>query len=162
MTDATVAWITPEAVRAIGGETAEWFPKETGGVLVGYVADRAARQIVVTSVIGPGPAATHRRSRFEPDFEWQQQELERMYEACGRRRTYVGDWHSHPYGPAALSLRDRKTLLRIALHRAARAYRPLMLIPVALDGETPPRLSLFQLRGVKARVVTLHTASLPS
>lgn len=42
-------------------------PWETGGMLMGYVADNG--DYVVTQLIGPGPNAKHSRYRFLPDNE---------------------------------------------------------------------------------------------
>lgn len=101
-------------------------PLETGGVLLGYWADTG--EVVVASVVGPGPAAVHRRDRFLPDHAYQEREVALAYRESGRRITYLGDWHSHPSGLGTLSRRDRVTLRRIGNNPGARAPRPLMAI----------------------------------
>jgi len=100
-------------------------PLETGGVLMGYVQGSEA---VITNWIAAGPQARHSRSYFEPDYEFQEDEISRIYRASGRVTTYLGDWHSHPGGTLALSRTDRRTLRRISNHSKARAKQPLMMI----------------------------------
>ena len=143
------AWLDEDVVREIVAETAEWWPLETGGMLVGYAADGLARDLVITDVIGPGPDAVHKKSRFEPDTVWQQVELERLYFESERTWTYLGDWHSHPNGGCYLSFTDWTTLLRISLHRDARARRPAMLVSAGTEDTTDVRIALFQLQGVR-------------
>src|SRR3954464_11679823 len=79
------------------------FPVETGGVLMGFVT---MERIVVTSIVGPGPRAVHRRYSFTPDAEWQQKQVAELYERSGRRDAYLGDWHTHPGGGTRASLTD--------------------------------------------------------
>lgn len=102
------------------------FPVETGGMLLGYVADDG--QAVVTAIIGPGANARHSEDKFVPDADYQQAELSAHYFRTGGRETYLGDWHTHPEGCAALSRKDEKTLARIALTLSSRTAYPLMLI----------------------------------
>ena len=60
LSDAVVSYITVEADRT--------WPLETGGVLVGYVADND--DMVILSASGPGPNASHKRYRFKPDHNY--------------------------------------------------------------------------------------------
>jgi integrative and conjugative element protein (TIGR02256 family) len=103
------------------------FPKETGGVFMGYWHDRYTA--VVTAAIGPGPSAVHDRYHFEPDYDYQFRQIAEHYERSGRRETYIGDWHSHPGASSGhLSRLDRRVLRHIINTPAARADRPLMAI----------------------------------
>lgn len=118
-------WL-PEALwHALEAEAEEFAPDETGGMLVGYSSDRS---LVITRVIPGGPAAIRLASRFEPDGEWQQAELERIYIESGRIETFLGDWHSHPLGVGRPSRRDRRTAARVARSPQARCRTPLTLI----------------------------------
>ena len=105
-------------------------PRETGGVLLGYTANHG-RDIVVTVAIGPGPKARHELQSFEPDHDWQVEQVAREYEASGRLYGYLGDWHTHPNGSADLSSKDSTTLKRIACAPEARAPQPIMVIASA-------------------------------
>lgn len=102
------------------------FPLETGGMLLGYVADN--RDVVVTAIIGPGPKAIHRRYGFVPDAEYQQAELSAHHLITNGRETYLGDWHTHPRGSTTLSPVDKRTLTRIARTPSSGIAEPIMAI----------------------------------
>lgn len=114
------------AFASMRREADRLFPRETGGILLGYRADG---QTVVTAIIGPGPKADHQVDGFRPDYDFQEAEIARRYAASQRRETYLGDWHSHPGADdAQMSFKDRITLSRIARFGPARAPEPLMAI----------------------------------
>lgn len=120
-------WLAQSALKAMVAEALRTEPLESGGVLLGW-RDQTGTELVVAHVVGPGADATHRRTKFSPDTDWQRQEIAAAYEASGRRVTYLGDWHSHPGGSDLPSRRDEKTARRIARSRSARAPQPVMLI----------------------------------
>ena len=83
----------PRTVKqACNDEASEMFPLETGGTYMGWWS--YACTAVITTEIGPGPNASHGRHHFQPDQEWQLEQIARHYVASGRRETYLGDWHS--------------------------------------------------------------------
>lgn len=118
-----IAWVDRKIFAAMSSEADGLCPKETGGILMGYLSDR---DVVITDLIGPGPNAVHRRYSFTPDAIWQEQEIARIYTESGRISTYLGDWHSHPYGGRKLSVKDLEVMIRVATHRPARAVRPII------------------------------------
>lgn len=120
-----ITWLPSWVLSLLVGESERAFPRETGGVLMGYWV-KPLQEVVIKEVIGPGPFARHGSTRFEPDYEWQEKEIGRIYEESGRYFTYLGDWHSHPGGQSRLSIKDHVTLWRIANHGEARASTPLM------------------------------------
>jgi integrative and conjugative element protein (TIGR02256 family) len=103
-------WLSAAAVADLQYHAIELYPRETGGVLMGY---EAAGDTVVVTVIGPGPSAHHSSTSYMPDHEYHDGEVARVYEASGRRITYLGDWHTHPKGRLYLSNIDMLTLRRI-------------------------------------------------
>lgn len=103
-------------------------------MLVGYTDPVGAQ--VVTSVIGPGPAAQHSRQGFVPDHNYQQHRLDDLYADSARVYTYLGDWHSHPRGAQAPSKKDRRVLRRVARTLEARCRTPLMGIATTDDDDT--------------------------
>src|SRR5690349_6487145 len=107
-----VLWVQGHAFAEMVQLAESAYPLETGGMLIGYEADDG--QLVVKAIIGPGPHAIHRRSKFFPDAEFQQSQLEMHFAATRGRETYLGDWHTHPAGGTSLSLTDKRTLKRIA------------------------------------------------
>jgi len=108
-------------------EASAKFPRETGGVLMGYHLPQE-KQVVITAIIGPGPLANHGSSSFTPDHLYQIGEIASLYEASGREHTYLGDWHSHPRGRAVPSPTDLGVLARISLTASARCPEPLLLL----------------------------------
>jgi integrative and conjugative element protein (TIGR02256 family) len=120
-------WLADVALEAMIAEARRMDPLETGGVLLGW-QDADGVELMVASALGPGPSATHRRTRFSPDSAWQDGEIAARYELSGRTVTYLGDWHSHPGGTDTPSRRDERTARRIGRSRSARAHRPVMLI----------------------------------
>lgn len=99
---------------------------ETGGVLFGYRTDED--DIVVTEATGPGPKARHRRSSFEPDTAYCQARLVSTYERTGGTISYLGEWHTHPYGSTRPSQQDLRSMLILAEDPATRQPEPLLWI----------------------------------
>lgn len=79
-------------------------PCETGGVLMGYWSD-SGTEVVIVTLIGPGPRAERATDGLMPDHAFQEAAVERVYRESGRIVTYLGDWHTHPKGIAALRTR---------------------------------------------------------
>lgn len=148
---ALTLWLCRAMAEEMEAEASHHFPQETGGVLMGYWSERSSA-VVATSVIGPGPRATHSEFGFSPDHEWQRERIADHYAASGRMETYLGDWHCHPGAEhPGLSRKDRSTLRRIATYSFARAPKPIMVVlmggPKAWEitgwaGQTSRRLSV--------------------
>lgn len=119
------AWLAEGALEDMLAEGQRRLPQETGGILMGYQTEAA---VVITDVIGPGPAALHKRKNFVPDAAFQEGEIGRIYGSSGRIHTYLGDWHTHPGADAVPSPRDIATLQRIAETPTARMPSPVMAI----------------------------------
>lgn len=89
---------------------------------------------VVRHAIGAGDQPLKTRTTFTPDAEAQEAEIARHYALFKGRDSYLGDWHSHPFGTAQLSVLDRRTLRSIARSPEARASNPLMLVVYGDNG----------------------------
>lgn len=111
--------MTDEANRAL--------PFETGGVLLGYWSEDRS-EVAITDVTGPGPRASHSKTEFIPDDEYQDRLIDEIYARSGRRHRYLGDWHTHPFGEESLSYKDRRTLQRIAGSEGKGVLDPLMAV----------------------------------
>lgn len=120
-----MAWLSRSVIREMCYEADCAYPRETGGVLIGYWS-KPYTEVVITEMIGPGPCALHKRSCFSPDASYQDLEIARVYHESGRLHTYLGDWHTHPDASPYLSRIDRQTLRRISDYTPARAPVPLM------------------------------------
>lgn len=129
--NAPVIWMPRPLHAQCVEDAARWHPLETGGVLMGYWNERAA---VVTALIAPGPNAVHETHNFEPDHEWQLNEIARRFDASDGRETYLGDWHTHPNAPTGrLSSTDRGVLRTIIDKPLAYTPRPIMMIFFGAD-----------------------------
>lgn len=140
-------WIPKSAYLKMCALGKQSFPLETGGMLLGYVADNS--DVVVKAIIGPGPNAIHRRYRFSPDAVYQQEELSEHHLRTNGRETYLGDWHTHPLGSTSLSLMDKRTLTRIAFTPSSGISKPIMAI--CSGGRNDWEVGVVRLQGFKWR-----------
>ena len=118
-------WLSKKLLRILAKEVEEKFPKETGGILVGYISNS---DYVITHIIGPGPQAVHTADKFIPDHDFQCEEIAKHYKHTEGSETYLGDWHSHPNAPAYLSNQDKSTFRKIAQFKEAKISKPIMMI----------------------------------
>lgn len=158
MTRAELIWISESCLATMHQLAGDMFPLETGGMLIGYVASTG--EPVVTSVVGPGPKAKHRRFKFTPDGPYQQAMLETHFRATDGRETYLGDWHTHPNGAPTLSYLDKCTLARIAKEPRSQITQPVMMILGGSDGERRLNAVRFLSSEWKLFFNIHHTASL--
>jgi len=100
-------------------------PNETGGILLGH---QNGFDVVVRDVIDAGPGAVRTTTGMRPDHDYHVRAIQEAFEASDGAVTYLGDWHSHPDGSAAVSDRDRRTLRNIARERDAFCAEPTLLI----------------------------------
>ena len=125
--DTVVVWISEDLTASCIDEASRIFPLETGGTFMGWWSDAATA--VITAIIGPGPKATHGQRCFQPDQEWQLDQIAQRYETSGRRETYLGDWHNHPNRPDSTpSWTDRRALRLVISTPSARCSTPLMAV----------------------------------
>jgi integrative and conjugative element protein (TIGR02256 family) len=118
------------------------YPKEIGGVLLGaYSEDRAT--VIVSRVVVPAKFRNSRTS-FIPDAAAVNQELATAYTASGGRLIYVGDWHSHPDGPAEPSPKDRRSIAKQAEHPQVHTNSPLLLISQFRRKRLSPNFYVYQ------------------
>jgi integrative and conjugative element protein (TIGR02256 family) len=145
----TIVWIFRSILHDLVTEADRIFPNETGGVFMGYWV--STKELVITHAIGPGPHALHHASSFVPDDDYQQRQIQNIYDKTARTSTYLGDWHTHPNGAAIPSKSDRRTMNKIANHADARIATPLMGILAGSDDWQlvlwclrPTRLGIFR------------------
>lgn len=142
-------WIPRRVLAEIKTLASLSYPMETGGMLLGYIADN--NDVVVTAIIGPGPAAKSSRNAFEPDAEFQQVELEAHYRATEGMESYLGDWHTHPHGSSIPSRTDKSTLAHIAFTTSSRIKHPIMAIAGNATGGW--ELEAFRFQSIKHRIL---------
>jgi integrative and conjugative element protein (TIGR02256 family) len=119
-------WLDIDARGVIEAESARRRLRETGGPLFGYDAEEGG--VVVVRAFGPGPNARHRRFHYVPDRRDTQAAIERVFKESDGSHLYLGEWHSHPLGPARPSGTDITTLADIAAEEAVGLRQPIALI----------------------------------
>ncbi|WKZ32808.1 MAG: Mov34/MPN/PAD-1 family protein [Thermodesulfobacteriota bacterium] len=107
-------------------EAKKFLFKETGGILIGY-KDKSGNH-VMTHATGPGPNAYHGLTCFEADHKYCQSILDYIFDLTRGELTFMGDWHTHPWGALDLSSRDYKTLIELASDHRAKTPRPIIAI----------------------------------
>lgn len=123
MTGGSRAWIT-EAAQAELLEAAERAdPRETGGVLVGVLAD--GRHPWITNAVEI-PSSRSTTSFYEVPAGARRKAVERLRRR-DRRLGYLGEWHVHPADVPASSI-DSSSLSRLAADPGAGCNRPVLLI----------------------------------
>lgn len=124
-------WVRRADAEGLERLADSYYPVEVGGILAGYVNEESA---VVTEIVGPGPQAQHSHDSFLPDHDYQTNEMHRIFRASGGSAVYLGDWHTHPDGPVALSPLDIRTMRTIAEDHKAHCPNPLMLLLAREEG----------------------------
>jgi len=101
-------------------------PLETGGMLLGVVVEGEA---LVLAVTGPGRRVARGRVAFQADREHDNRLLRRVYP----RLRYLGDWHTHPGGPAELSRTDVASVRESLSPRQPEVLHMLLAGPAGMD-----------------------------
>jgi len=120
-----VAWLHELVLEFLISEAADKASFETGGLLMGYLSASQGVPVILLAS-GPGPRAVHSRTRYRPDYQYDEARVAQVYEQSQGRVLYLGDWHTHPETVSALSRKDQRALGRVARCRAARIPSPLM------------------------------------
>jgi integrative and conjugative element protein (TIGR02256 family) len=112
---------------------ASW-PKETGGILIGYYTE--GRETAVVTCIPPTPPdSVSARARFERGLRGLQELLGRLWREDPRAREYyLGEWHYHPGQAPLPSPQDESQMRAIANDPGYRCPEPVLLIA----GGRPP------------------------
>lgn len=119
-------WLRNCFYSEIVNEAEKRKPLETGGAFMGYIAEN--KDVVVTDIIGAGENAEYNKHSFIPDQDYQLKEIERIYLKSSGMKSYLGDWHTHPNHTTDLSLKDKKTLTRVAITPESHNPNPIMVI----------------------------------
>ena len=103
-------------------------PLETGGLLLGAVVDGEAHVLAVT---GPGRKAVRGRVGYDADRAHDNRLLGRVRP----RLCYLGDWHTHPGGPARLSRTDEASVRGVLSAARPEVLHLLLSGPAAMQGQ---------------------------
>lgn len=118
--------LDPLSWHAIEGHCRKDFPRETGGILIGYyTADLSTA--IVTDAVGPPDDSKKSPTRFERGTIGLAELLESLWhQRSGHRRYYLGEWHLHPNGTVLPSPTDDRQMESIA-RGSYRCPEPLLL-----------------------------------
>jgi integrative and conjugative element protein (TIGR02256 family) len=123
LTQAALADMRAEARR---GQRVRGPKVETGGMLLGAIDD-AYEVIHVDRVVGPPPDSRLTPFYFEHGTIGTQEEVNERRRVTGNRQSFVGLWHTHPFGKAEPSATDDEGMWElVSLHEVGR--RALMII----------------------------------
>jgi integrative and conjugative element protein (TIGR02256 family) len=100
---------------------------ETGGSLLGGF-DPAAGVVWVDEASGPPPDSLLSEVYFQHGTTGVEDHLAARRAATARVTTFVGLWHTHPYGPAAPSPTDEQGMRDLVLPTVKAPPRALLLI----------------------------------
>jgi integrative and conjugative element protein (TIGR02256 family) len=100
---------------------------ETGGSILGSF-DAAVRVVWVDAATGPPPDSLLSEIHFEHGVEGVEALLDAHRRATGRVSTFVGMWHTHPFGQAAPSPTDEDGMRDLVLPVDKAPPRALLLI----------------------------------
>lgn len=121
-----VLWLPEQLAQGeIADDIARHYPKETGGMLLGYTNGSHG---VVTAVIAAGPNTQRGAYHMLPDDRFQQERLLEHFQRTEGRESFLGEWHSHPEAAPTMSKTDRRTLYRVTVKGRHLAALPVMVI----------------------------------
>lgn len=100
---------------------------ETGGVLLGRIDD-ACRIIWVDVATGPPPDSLLSPLHFDRGLSGISAIVESHKARSGKETTYLGEWHTHPYGAAAPSATDNAGMAELIAKAPGAPRRALLLI----------------------------------
>lgn len=99
--------IKPEIAIKMKSEMGVAMPYETGGVFIGTI-NKKNRTIHVTDMI-PAPSDSESNEvTFYRGINNLPEEIDKIKKMSGQVFGYIGEWHSHPFGPNGLSQQDMK------------------------------------------------------
>lgn len=87
---------------------------EAGGMLIGH-HPMGSEDLILDRLTTPQPEDRRSRCRFHRDQEAHQELLDLQWILSGGKRTYLGEWHTHPEAhpsPSELDLRSWRGALR--------------------------------------------------
>ncbi|MCK6640848.1 MAG: ThiF family adenylyltransferase [Bacteroidia bacterium] len=125
----------PEILKSEMGKA---LPHETGGVFIGII-NKKTKCIYVTDVLLAPLDSEANEVCFFRGVEGLPEEIDKIKKMSGQTFGYIGEWHSHPFGPMGLSNVDMRTVKKF-LNEFRQLQNP---IPVFITIVTPYGLHPF-------------------
>jgi integrative and conjugative element protein (TIGR02256 family) len=118
--------LSPKCLRVIRAESRKSPAVETGGPLVGFLAND--NTLVVTDAAGPGPQAKQERYSVLIDGAHAQKFCDHNRTQSNGYIDYVGDWHKHPGISLRPSGHDIAAIKTMAYFEHSPTKNPISLI----------------------------------
>lgn len=127
----------PEITIEMKSEMGVAMPYETGGVFIGTI-NKKNRTIHVTDMI-PAPSDSESNEvTFYRGINNLPEEIDNIKRLSGQVFGYIGEWHSHPFGPNGLSPQDMKEVNKhLKEFRNLSNPMPLFIMLATPDGLIP-------------------------
>jgi proteasome lid subunit RPN8/RPN11 len=103
--------LVPAVLETMQRELAQAAPRETGGVLLGR-ADYKTKTLHVTSLLLAPPDSQATAVCFFRGTQHLPQQVANLAATTGKQLGYIGEWHTHPRGPEAMSDTDHAAVRR--------------------------------------------------
>lgn len=100
------------------------YPKEFGGVFVGY---KSGENFIITDILMPDEYKNG-KTVFIRHPGTLNQRLDKLHKTTGGKVQYLGEWHSHPDGPTSPSRTDLKAMKDISKDKMINIDNPLLMI----------------------------------
>lgn len=129
--------IKPEIAIKMKSEMGIAMPNETGGVFIGTI-NKKNRTIHVTDMI-PAPSDSESNEvTFYRGINNLPEEIDKIKRMSGQVFGYIGEWHSHPFGPNGLSQQDMKEVNKhLKEFRSLSNPMPLFIMLATPEGLIP-------------------------
>jgi len=116
--------ISKSVLKRIEEETKFHYPKEFGGVFIGYKTDVS---FIITDILIPDQYKNG-KTIFVRHPGTLNQRLSEIHNKTNGKIQYLGEWHSHPDGPTNPSRTDINAMQEIAKDRNINIDKPLLMI----------------------------------
>jgi hypothetical protein len=127
----------PEIAIKMKSEMGIAMPRETGGIFIGII-NKKNRTIHITDLILAPSDSKSNEVTFYRGINGLPEEIDKIKNLSGQTFGYIGEWHSHPFGPNGLSQQDMKEInIHLKELRELPNPMPLFIMLVTPDGLIP-------------------------
>jgi len=116
--------ISKSVLKRIEEETKFHYPKEFGGVFIGYKSDL---HFIITDILIPDQYKNG-QTIFIREPGTLNERLSEIHKMTNGEIEYLGEWHSHPNGPTTPSRTDINAMQEIAKDKNINIDKPLLMI----------------------------------
>ncbi len=120
--------IAESVIRNLEKSRLNKLPKETGGILLGFIDFKDSTTYVIETINSPEDSQEYPAAYYR-GIDGVKKKLENIYQWTHGHINYLGEWHSHPKGHSLNMSDDDKILFKwIKEHMSPLGYPPLMII----------------------------------